>query len=71
MSADVGSSYGAVVQSIDGVSADALRRDIAAALPPSFLPRHLTVVPELPRLPNGKPDRLACAALLTSEMEAV
>ncbi|MCG8456680.1 MAG: phosphopantetheine-binding protein, partial [Holophagales bacterium] len=33
------------------------RRQLARTLPPSLIPGHLVVLPELPRLPNGKVDR--------------
>jgi acyl-CoA synthetase (AMP-forming)/AMP-acid ligase II len=42
-----------------------LRAKIADTLPPWSWPRVLEVVPALPRLPNGKPDRRACVTLLT------
>lgn len=60
-----GHSFGAVVETIPGRSYDAVRREAGQQLPAWALPRQLHLVPELPRLPNGKPDRLACAVLLS------
>lgn len=59
-----GLSFGAVVQGAPHLSVEALRRAAGAALDAWALPRVLRLVPELPRLPNGKPDRLACMTLL-------
>jgi acyl-CoA synthetase (AMP-forming)/AMP-acid ligase II len=64
-----GASIGAVVECSDDCGLDRLRAEMAAALPSFALPRHLVVRPELPRLANGKPDRLACLTLLGCEVE--
>ncbi|HUR35287.1 MAG TPA: hypothetical protein VM032_15895, partial [Vicinamibacterales bacterium] len=62
-----GTAFGAVLQ-MDAVgSLASVRESIAATLPGWALPRAITVVRELPRLPNGKPDRLACLGLLSSD----
>ncbi len=45
-------------------SLDAVRRHLAAELPPWSWPRVLFSLPALPRLPNGKLDRRACATLI-------
>src|SRR5262249_12107478 len=60
-----GQSFGAVVQCEEGLTVTALRTRLAAALPPWSWPKSFQLVPSLPRLPNGKPDRQACARLLT------
>jgi long-chain acyl-CoA synthetase len=49
------------------VSTDALREHLARALPPWARPRLLQQTRSLPRLPSGKPDRLACAAALEGQ----
>ncbi len=59
-----GRSFGAVIECEPGVAVAALRTGLADKLPPWSWPRALEVVPSLPRLPNGKPDRLACVSLL-------
>ncbi len=59
-----GTSFGAVLQGEPGLSLDDVRRAAGAALASWALPRAMHLVPELPRLPNGKPDRLACMVLL-------
>jgi glyine---[glycyl-carrier protein] ligase len=43
----------------------AIRTDLARLLPDAFIPSSFVMLPELPRLPNGKLDRLA---LTTSEI---
>jgi len=60
----VGRSFGAVVQCENGLDATDLRSRLALTLPPWSWPRTFAVVTALPRLPNGKPDRQACARLL-------
>jgi acyl-coenzyme A synthetase/AMP-(fatty) acid ligase len=64
MSADVGVSFGVVVES-DEVDVPALRERLGRRLDEWARPRAFRVVPGLPRLDNGKPDRLACLALLS------
>jgi acyl-CoA synthetase (AMP-forming)/AMP-acid ligase II len=59
-----GRSFGAVVE-CDGLeTAATLRAGLASVLPPWSWPRVIEQVAVLPRLPNGKPDRNACARLL-------
>lgn len=64
MPADVGVSFGAVVEST-AVDVGELRERLASALDEWARPRAVRVVPSVPRLANGKPDRLACLALLS------
>jgi acyl-CoA synthetase (AMP-forming)/AMP-acid ligase II len=59
-----GPSLGAVIEGSADFSVDALRARLAGALPAWSRPRVVEVVRALPRLPNGKPDRDACRALL-------
>jgi long-chain acyl-CoA synthetase len=59
-----GTVIGVVVAVRSKVEPDEVRRHAARLLPLWSQPRLLTVVPELPRLPGGKVDRGACAALL-------
>jgi len=54
---------GALVEG-ESVRAGDLRAAVASALPPWLQPHVLAVTSRLPRLPGGKPDREACAALL-------
>lgn len=61
-----GLSFGAVLQGDAGLSLSGLRRSAGATLAPWALPRVMQLVEELPRLANGKPDRLACMMLLAS-----
>jgi acyl-coenzyme A synthetase/AMP-(fatty) acid ligase len=57
-----GATFSAIVEA--AVESDAaLRKRITDELPPWARPRILTVVGELPRLPNGKLNRRACALL--------
>lgn len=65
-----GTSFGAVLQGAERLSLDAVRRAAGAALPPWALPRAIHLVTDLPRLSNGKPDRIACMALLSSGARA-
>lgn len=67
-----GAIVGALVQASSPLHANDLRRHLAASLPRWAQPRIIDVVQELPRLPNGRPDRGACleqlqAALLQTE----
>ena len=59
-----GRTFGAVIECEPGLTMGALRAKLADTLPPWSWPRTLELVPALPRLPNGKPDRRACATLL-------
>lgn len=61
-----GRSFGAVVECHGGLTVAQLRSKLADMLPPWSWPRALELVPALPRLPNGKPDRQACARHLTA-----
>ena len=61
-----GRSLGAVVECDEGLTVAQLRRKLADMLPPWSWPRSLELVPALPRLPNGKADRQACARHLTA-----
>jgi len=59
-----GASVGAVLACEPGTSPSMLRRQLSDDLPPWEWPRKMAVVPALPLLPNGKPDRRACLAVL-------
>ncbi|MFN0185512.1 MAG: amino acid adenylation domain-containing protein [Aquabacterium sp.] len=54
----------AYVEMRPGVAGDpgALRQAMAALLPPYMLPQHLVLLPQIPRLPNGKVDRAVLPA---------
>lgn len=66
MPADVGPSFGVVVES-DHLDVRELRERFGSTLDEWARPRVLRAVPCLPRLANGKPDRLACLALLSGD----
>lgn len=61
-----GQSFGAVVESAEELTVAHLRASLAETLPPWSWPRVFDLVPALPRLPNGKPDRLSCARRLNA-----
>jgi acyl-CoA synthetase (AMP-forming)/AMP-acid ligase II len=61
-----GRTLGAVVQCEEGLTVVALRAKIADVLAPWSWPQNLQLVRSLPQLPSGRPDRQACARLLTS-----
>jgi acyl-coenzyme A synthetase/AMP-(fatty) acid ligase len=61
----IGRSFGAVVEGAAGCTIAGIKSRLGDVLPPWSWPRALVVVAALPRLPNGKPDRQACAKLLT------
>lgn len=61
-----GTSFGAVVEGDAGLTLEALRSRIREALPPWSWPRAIELVSALPRLPNGKADRQACARRLAA-----
>lgn len=63
-----GITCGAIVEGAP--SLDAVRRHLAAELPPWSWPRVLVSLPVLPRLPNGKLDRRACATLIAEAASA-
>jgi acyl-CoA synthetase (AMP-forming)/AMP-acid ligase II len=67
--AAAGASIGVVVQCARPTDEAQLRAHMAATLPAWTQPRVLAVVEELPRLANGKPDRMACLALLSGKAE--
>lgn len=54
----------ALVECVGALDMDEVREYLARTLPPWSQPRVLAQVPSLPRLPSGKPDRLACIARL-------
>lgn len=62
-----GEAVTAVVEARDPISLAGLR-DLVE--PRTWAPRHLVVVPALPRLSNGKPDRQAVRALAAREVAA-
>ena len=62
--APAGSTFGAVVQCGPELAITTVQTSVADTLPPWSWPRAVTLVPSLPRLPNGKTDRRACIALL-------
>src|SRR5262249_1398378 len=59
-----GPVIGALVETHTDLSAQALGRHVALPLPPWSPPRGLKLTAQLPRLPGGKVDRLACVGLL-------
>lgn len=60
----VGMVIGLVVSG-QGITAEAIRRHAVQHLPEWSWPSDIRVTSELPRLPGGKVDRAACAALLS------
>jgi long-chain acyl-CoA synthetase len=60
----VGVSCGALIESESAVTLGEVRAHLAGVLPSWSQPRAVMLVNELPRLSNGKIDRLACAAAL-------
>ena len=59
-----GIAFGAVIECDPLTGLTALQQQVLEALPSWALPRKLALVPTLPLLPNGKPDRQACLAVL-------
>ena len=59
-----GPSFGAVLECEPGIAVAPLRARLGDTLPPWSWPRAVELVRALPRLPSGRPDRQACAALL-------
>ena len=53
-----------LMESPQPLDLDGVRAHLAARLPAASMPRILEQVRALPRLPSGKPDRLACIARL-------
>jgi long-chain acyl-CoA synthetase len=64
MATPTGTSFGAVVECETGETEESVRARLTASLPEWGRPRRMLIVQEWPLLPNGKTDRLACAALL-------
>jgi acyl-CoA synthetase (AMP-forming)/AMP-acid ligase II len=54
----------ALIECVGALDMDEVREQLARMLPPWSQPRVLAQVHALPRLPSGKPDRLACIARL-------
>lgn len=54
----------ALIECVGVLDMDEVREHLARTLPPWSQPRVLVQVHALPRLPSGKPDRLACIARL-------
>lgn len=61
---EFGSAIGVLVAGADTLDVEALREHATRHLPAWCRPHAVLVVPELPRLPRGKVDRLACIARL-------
>ena len=59
-----GATFGAVLECDASIAHSTLQTQLSEALPPWARPRRMAIVPALPKLPNGKPDRLACRAAL-------
>jgi acyl-coenzyme A synthetase/AMP-(fatty) acid ligase len=59
-----GAVIGALAAVDRPVTVSDLRTHLETALPFEMLPRVLETVADLPRLPDGRPDRLACIAVL-------
>jgi acyl-CoA synthetase (AMP-forming)/AMP-acid ligase II len=62
-----GASFGAVIECGPVVTVATLKDALSDALPSWAWPRMMAIVPSLPRLPSGKPDRQSCAALLREQ----
>jgi acyl-coenzyme A synthetase/AMP-(fatty) acid ligase len=54
----------ALVESAQPLDLDGVKAHVAARVSPAAMPRIIDQVRALPRLPSGKPDRLACIAQL-------
>jgi acyl-CoA synthetase (AMP-forming)/AMP-acid ligase II len=59
-----GPALGALLETAGSPSADEIRDHAARHLPPWSRPRVIRFIDQLPRLPGGKVDRLACRTLL-------
>jgi O-succinylbenzoic acid--CoA ligase len=59
-----GTSFGAVLECEPSVTLTDLKQRLSDEMPPWAWPRAMAIVPSLPRLPNGKPDRRSCCAML-------
>ena len=62
---------GALVEASPSVRSTDLRRHAAGLLPAWARPSVLEVVEALPRLANGKPDRMTCIALLEGALPRI
>jgi acyl-CoA synthetase (AMP-forming)/AMP-acid ligase II len=65
-----GASFGAVLQCDPGATIHSVRTELTTVAPPWALPRRIELLPELPRLPSGKPDRQACLSILNGGVMA-
>jgi acyl-CoA synthetase (AMP-forming)/AMP-acid ligase II len=65
-----GASFGAVVECHPLVTLATLRARVADVLPRWAWPRKMALVSALPLLPNRKPDRQACGAILGERVVA-
>ena len=65
-----GASFGTVVKCDPSVTLATLRARVADGLPRWAWPRKIALVSSLPLLPNRKPDRQACVALLGGRVVA-
>ncbi len=65
-----GLTLAALIECSESLSLDAIRARLVAELPRWSLPRSLMTVAALPRLANGKPDRLAATAILSGALPA-
>jgi acyl-CoA synthetase (AMP-forming)/AMP-acid ligase II len=59
-----GPTLGAVIECDSAVDVHLLREQLSMTLPAWARPRVMKIVPSMPRLPNGKADRLSCLAAL-------
>ena len=64
---DAGAAFGAVLQAAPGGSLASIRQRLSGAVPSWALPRRIAVLPNVPRLFNGKPDRVLCLSILSDE----
>ena len=46
------------------MSADEIRRALVQRLPSYMIPRRIVILPQMPRTPSGKPDRVALKSQL-------
>jgi acyl-CoA synthetase (AMP-forming)/AMP-acid ligase II len=59
-----GPSFGAVLECETATTVSTLKARLSDTLPQWAWPRMMTIVDSLPRLPNGRADRLSCSAML-------
>lgn len=67
LAGDAGATFGAVMQAAPGESLASIRPRLAGSVPSWALPRRIIVLPDLPRLATGKPDRLSCLSMLSGD----